>query len=572
MPPCDATLTTELLDPAGCTVATARQNIALGVWQQQTLRQEFALQDVQLWDLDTPQCYRVRSTVAVDGSGTDRTETSFGLRETRWDADHGFFLNGRPVKIKGVCCHHDHAAGGIAEDPAITEFRLRQLQSMGANAYRSAHHMPSQALLTLCDRLGLLVFAETRRMSSCADDLQALCSLVKAGRNHPSVFLWGIGNEEVFAQDQPEAARVTRTMVQTVRALDPTRPVTAAVVCWNSRERYPNAAPFLHGTQYLDVMGFNYGPGAWDDHHARMPQQPMIVTEAATNSGTRGCAETCEDAGQYCVWDPDNAEKVRSGPKAVRAHKGEDQWERCAARDYLAGLFVWTGFDYRGEPTPLGWPAVYSQFGICDYCGFEKDNFYYYQSAWGDQPVVHLFPHWNWAGRESQPMTLRCHTNCDEVELWVNGQSQGRRRLEAENVVCWEGIPYAPGTVEAKGYQNGQCVATDRIETTGPAAGLSAEVFAPQTGEPVHTVLVNLRVVDAAGRTVPTADPLLHFALEGCTLRGTGNGDPADHSAENLPLRRAFSGRAQLAVRVREGTPAVVQIRSAGLSTVTVTL
>ena len=307
-----------------------------------------------LWDLDNPLLYKAVSSIYIDGRLADRCITSFGVRDIYFDAQKGFFLNGTHLKIKGVCCHHDHAVGGIAANDCIQEYRLRQLKKMGANAYRSAHHMPTQELLEMCDRIGMLVFDETRRMSSCEDDLTALRTMVKRDRNHPSVFLWGIGNEEVFSQDKSETARTTRTMKMEVKKLDPTRPVTSAVVCWNGKERFSTAQNYIPVTKNLDVMGFNYCAQAWDDYHASVPDQPVIITEASSNSGTRGCYSTNESAANYYIYGDDNAEKVKSGKNAVRRGIAEQEWKLCSEREYLAGIFIWTGIDYRGEPTPLG--------------------------------------------------------------------------------------------------------------------------------------------------------------------------------------------------------------------------
>lgn len=351
--------------------------------------------------MDNPHLYSLTTNIIADGTVTDSTETTFGIRDIRFDADSGFYLNGKNLKIKGLCCHHDHAGVGIATDRSIFEHRIAQIESMGTNAYRSAHHMMTDEMLDICDRMGILVFDETRRMSSAPDDLAALRAMVRHGRNHPSVFLWGIGDEEIFSQDRPETSRTTITMKTEINKLDGTRPITSAVVCWNGKERFDNAANYIDVTKHLDIMGFNYCKQAWDDYHERMPHQPIIITEASSNSGTRGCYSTNEDIGQYYILDRNNAEKVKNKQKAVKKDFGEEEWKYFDERDYLAVIFLWTGMDYRGEPTPLAYPAVYYQFGIFDYCGFLKDNFYYYKSWWTSEPALRIFPHWNYTGQES---------------------------------------------------------------------------------------------------------------------------------------------------------------------------
>ena len=545
-------------------VARIKTEISVSAWDEAVCMQNVTLENAHLWDLDSPYLYTVTTNIYSDGTVTDSTRTHFGIRDIRFDADNGFFLNGRHVKIKGLCCHHDHAGHGIAADSEVQEYRIAQMKSMGANAYRSAHHMPTRSLLDICDRLGMLVFAETRRMSSAPDDLAALRTLVRAGRNHPSVFLWGIGNEEIFSQDRPETARTTLTMKAEVGKLDGTRPITSAVVCWNGQQRFDNAATYVPVTKNLDIMGFNYCRQAWDDYHARMPQQPVIITEAASNSWTRGCYDTDEAAGRYYLLDPDNETKVKSGIKAVKKDIGESDWKACAERDYLAGIFLWTGMDYRGEPTPLSYPAVYSQFGIFDYCGFKKDNFYYYKSWWTDETTVHLFPHWNHAGREGAPLTMYCYTNADEVELLVNGRSYGKRQVEKNWYASWENVIYEPGEVKAVAYRNGESIAGDVVRTTGAPYALSLTPYKSEIGM-YKTAIINVSVRDESGAVVPTADNEIHFEIEGGRLIGTGNGNSGDHASEKLPVRRAFNGLCQVSVRADGAGEIKVTAKANGL-------
>ncbi|MCM1044185.1 MAG: DUF4982 domain-containing protein [Candidatus Gastranaerophilales bacterium] len=540
------TVQSMICDAEGNVIAKTAEEILVEAWEEQTCVQKVELRDVRLWDLDDTYLYRLTTDLIVDGAPADSVDTDFGIRDIYFDADKGFYLNGKNRKIKGLCCHQDHAGVGIAMDKSIFQYRLEQMKRMGANAYRSAHHMMTSQMLDLCDRMGMLVFDETRRMSSAVSDLEALRTMVRHGRNHPSVFLWGIGNEEVFSQDRPETARTTRTMKAEIGKLDGTRPVTAAVVCWNGKERFDTAANYVDVTGNLDIMGFNYCKQAWDDYHERMPKQPVIITEASANSGTRGCYSTDEKSGQYYILDADNAEKVQNRQKAVKKDLAEDEWRYFARREYLSGIFLWTGFDYRGEQTPLGYPAVYSQFGIFDYCGFPKDNLYYYKSWWTDKPILHLFPHWNFTGQET--VTVYCYSNLDEVELFVNGKSYGRKTMEKNWYLSWDDVRYEKGVLKAVGYQNGESAMEEIVTTTGEAYRIELIPYRSEIADK-ETAIVNAVILDADGLVVPTADQEICFEVEGGKFLGTGNGNPGDHASEKAPARRAFHGLCQALVK-----------------------
>ncbi len=576
----EQTVTVEsvIKDGDGAVVGSNRTTVTVPVWENAISRFDAELEQVTLWDLENPYLYSVETRLYSCKGITDSTlekaeamrsdaeetmsdtvSTTFGLRHTYFDANRGFFLNGKKVRIQGLCCHHDHAGVGIAATDDIIRYRLQKMKEMGMNAYRSAHHPPAAELLDDCDRMGILVFDEVRRMSSNREDLEALRYMVKRDRNHPSVFLWGIGNEEIFSQDRPETARTTVTMRMEVRKLDPTRPITSAVVCWNGKERFTHARNYLGVTGELDVMGFNYCKTAWDDYHEVRPEQPVIITEASSNSWTRGCYETNEELGQYFVFDAENATKCKSGKKAERADMGESEWKYFAEREYLAGIFLWTGFDYRGEPTPLAYPAVYTQFGILDTCGFEKDNFYYYQSWWQEKPVLHLFPYWNFGGREGQALNVYCYSNLDEVELFVNGKSYGRKTMEKNWYLSWDNVIYEPGTLSAKGYRDGVEVLSEKVETTGTPYALQMEVK-NTCNDSVGTIIIKVSVTDEQGRVVPTADDEILFEVSGVgEFLGCGNGNPGDRDSDKKPHRRAFNGLCQLLVRTT-GEAGVVKV------------
>lgn len=542
---------------------------AIAAWDKKTFVQSVSLENVTLWDIHNPYLYTVEITIYVDGLAIDSEQASLGIRKIEFNAEKGFFLNDRHVRIQGLCCHHDHAGVGIAIPDEVWEYRLEQMKKMGANAYRSAHHQPSCEVLDICDRMGILVLDETRRMSSAPADLEELRTVIKHGRNHPSVILWGIGNEEIFSQDRPETIRTTITMRQEVRKLDDTRPITSAVVCWNGVERFDTAQKYIAVTKELDVMGFNYCKTAWSDYHESMPKQPIIITEASANSWTRGCYETDESRGQYYIYDKENADKCINAKKAVKKDMAENEWKQFAESPYLSGIFLWTGMDYRGEPTPLSYPAVYSQFGIFDYCGFEKDNFYYYQSWWQNEPVLHIFPHWNYYGQEGKKLIMYGYSNLEEVELLVNGKSYGKKEVEKNWYVSWDEVIYEPGQVAARGYRNGDVVIEKKIETTGNPANIVIEPYQKQVVAG-KTALFKISIVDEKGRVVPTADNELYFSVEGAgSFLGCGNGNPGDHASDKMPFRRAFNGLCEVLVHVehQKDTKVILKVSAVGLKT-----
>lgn len=542
-------------DDEDMTAAESECSFTVKEWDETECCEKLFIENIRTWSLNDPYLYTAVVSVYEKGVLCDEYSVKFGIRDIRFDADKGFFLNGEHIKIKGVCCHHDHAGVGIAVPDSVNEYRIRRIKEMGANAFRSSHYPASPALLDICDRLGMLVFSETRRMSSAPEDLECLHSMVKRGRNHPSIFLWGIGNEEIFSQHRPETAGTTRTMTAEIKKLDNTRPVTSAVVCWDGEQRYDNAEKYVDVTKNLDIMGFNYCQTAWDDYHRRMPAQPVIITEESSNSWTRGCRCTDESRGHYYAFDSDNFNKCQAGAKAVRKEMGEKAWRAAAERDYLAGMFVWTGFDYRGEPTPLKYPAVYTQFGIFDYCGFPKDNYYYYKSWWGSEDVLHIFYDRN---------KIYCYSNFDEVEIFAGDKSYGRKTMDRNWYLEWENVVYEKGDLTAKGFRNGEIIMEKIIQTAGDPYKIDVRAYNEAAGD---TMIFNISILDKNGRLVPDADNKLSFEITGGILLGTGNGNPGDHDSEKTNERRAFNGLCQVLARAdRESGAVRITVKSDGLN------
>ena len=475
-----------------------------------------ALSSPILWSPESPKLYKLVTTVENDGKIIDRTETEFGIRTLAFDADKGFLLNGKPYVVKGTCDHQDAAGVGWALPDALQYFRVAKLKEMGGNAIRTAHNEPTGELLEACDRLGMLVMDESRTVGSDADNLAQLAFQIRRDRNHPSVFVWSIGNEEPI-QNSPLAARVATTMQKLIHQLDPSREVTYAASVGNE---------FTGMNSVTDVRGWNYHIDYIDAYHKDHPTQPEIGTEQASSMTTRGIYAKDPARGYQSAYDVQ--ENRRDGNDTA-----ESWWTFFDARPWLSGGFAWAGFDYRGETAPYGWPCISSHYGIIDTCGFPKDTFYYYQAWWTTNTVLHLLPHWNWPGKEGQNIDVWCYSNCKEVELFLNGQSLGRQTMKKDSHLEWE-VKYAPGKLSAKGYNDGQVAAETKVETTGvPAAVQLTPDRATINADGEDCSVVTVAVTDAQGRVVPVADNLVHFQISGPgKIIGVGNGDPSCHEPD----------------------------------------
>jgi beta-galactosidase len=381
--------------------------------------------------------------------------------------------------------------------------------------------------------MGMMMMCETRQMSSSPEGLAQLETMIKRYRNSPSIILWSIGNEENHLQTDmsEQGAKIAATMVRRCHELDPTRVVSAAVNGDNGKGV----------SEALDIIGFNYNLKFPDDYHKQHPKMPVYGSETASTVSTRGVYQTDPLRNTLSAYDENHPEW---------AELAEEWWKFYGTREWLAGGFAWTGFDYRGEPTPYGWPSINSNFGIVDTCGFPKDNFFYYKAWWTKQPVLHLFPHWNWEGREGEEIPVWVHSNLDEVELLLNGKSLGRQKVPRLGHVDWK-VRYEPGTITARGWKEGKLALTEERTTTGAAAALRLTTERMQIdadGEDVAILTVS--AVDSQGRAVPTADVLIDFKVTGeGALIGVGNGDPNCQESDKEPRRSLFSGLAQAIVQ-----------------------
>lgn len=516
----DFRITQTIMDANGNRIASdLLDNLSLDAAGSRYYSVDMNVDNPRLWSTDNPYLYTLVTDIYSSDSLVDNYKTKFGIRTIRFDPNKGFFLNGIHVEIKGTNDHQDFEGVGTAVPDPLQVFRVERLKAMGSNAIRCAHNPPAPAFLDVCDSLGMLVIDENRLMGTSPEQLNQLKRMIVRDRNHPSIILWSIGNEEWAIEGNVKGARIASDMQDFAHRLDPTRPTTAAC-----------SGGWGHGiSRVIQVMGYNYiFNGDIDKHHADFPDQPAVGTEESTSPATRGTYVT--DAAKGHMEQSD------------RDHSGrgiEVGFKFYAERPFLSGLFFWTGFDYRGEPNPFGWPQVNSQSGILDLCGFPKDIFYYLKSQWTSKPVLHLLPHWNWGtalpedGKQNRVIDVWAYSNCDSVELFLNGKYLGGSPVPEYSHASWK-VKYEPGTLLAKGFRGGNEVITDQDETTGDPVALSLipdrqKIAADGEGVSVVTV----RVEDLRGRTVPTADNEIVFAVKGPgKIIGIGNGDPASHEPE----------------------------------------
>jgi beta-galactosidase len=529
----DATVSAYITDRSGQKlVQGGEQPLSLPVNKDGTVSQTLQVTHPQLWSLDDPYLYRAVVLVHAGGRTVDSMTVRFGIRTITIDKDKGLFLNGQPVKVQGVCCHQDHAGVGSALPDYLQYYRIQLLKEMGVNGYRTSHNPPTPELLDACDSLGMLVLDETRLLNSGEEYGAEFERLILRDRNHPSVFMWSIGNEEWVIQQSNTGKRIAQHQILRQQELDPYRTCTYAA----------NVGNYYTGVnEVIPVRGFNYNLFGLDAYRAAHPDQPIIGTEVASTVSTRGIYK--KDTVNAYVPDYDSV----APPWASTA---EYWWRIAATREWFMGGFAWTGFDYRGEPTPFSWPDINSHFGIMDMCGFPKTVYYYYQSWWTGKDVLHIAPHWNWKGREGQPIPVWVNTNADNVELFLNGKSLGKKDMPRNGHLEWI-VNYSPGKLEAVAYKKGRRL-TAMVETTGQPEKIVIHSSKPTLLAEGHdAIVVNISVVDHQGREVPDAAALLHFsAAGGAKIIGVGNGDPSSHEPDQYPdgdwQRRLFNGKCQV--------------------------
>jgi beta-galactosidase len=578
---------TRIFDAAGRQVATKTVTGIALIDSLQTAYNELTVQRPRLWSVNDPYLYHVTTQVLKGTTVLDEETSSLGVRTFHFDAATGFYLNGAPLKILGVCNHHDLGALGAAFNTRAAERQLEILKAMGTNAIRTAHNPPAPELLDLCDRMGFLVMDEAfdmwRKRKNKQDYHQNfeewsrrdLADMVRRDRNHPSVFIWSIGNE-IREQFDSTGLTITRQLAAIVKSEDSTRPVTSALT-----ENFPEKN-FIYQSGALDVLGFNYKLEAYGELPARFPGQKFLATETSSALATRGHYDMPSDSNR--LWPPDskspftgNTDLTVSAYDHVYAYWGsshEDGWKAVKKYSHMAGIFIWAGFDFLGEPVPYPWPARSSYYGVVDLAGFPKDAYYLYQSEWTDKAMLHLFPHWNW--QPGKVVDVWAYYNgADEVELFLNGRSLGRKKKAGDSLhVQWR-VPFEPGTLKAVSRLNGKTVLTREIKTAGQPAQL--ELVADRkairaNGEDLSFVTV--RVLDAAGNLVPRADNLVNFTIRGAgELAGVDNGLQTSMESFKAPQRKAFNGLCLAIVRSKKQSgPIIVVATSEGLPPATLSL
>jgi beta-galactosidase len=584
-----------IVDGAGREVARSDTSFLLAAAQQVQLEQRLHVASPRLWSVEVPNLYTLRTAVLDGGRPADETSTTFGVRTIAYDKDRGFLLNGVPVKLRGVNLHHDGGAVGAAVPEAVWQRRLLVLKAMGANAIRTSHNPPAPEFLDLCDRLGFLVMAEAfdewtigkvpegYHQYFAAWSERDVTDFIHRDRNHPSIVLWSAGNE-IGEQSTPDGAQVLRRLVDMFHREDPTRPVTTGndnIVA----DGHPATAAFLNGE---DVVGYNYVDRwherreifAEPDRHDH-PEWKMVGTESGS------IFQSFDE--QYSLGDD---------PAVVRPNytsgmtQAERLWKWVMLHDYFAGDFMWTGVDYIGESA---WPFKGFASGATDITGRPKDAYYLYQSLWTDRPVLHLFPHWNWAGRVGQVIPVLAYTNCNSVELFLNGRSLGEKRIEfpaqgtsggwnsyAQPVVrattndlhlSWD-VPYEPGILRAVGKRRDGTVACNaELRTAGPPAAIRLSPDRDTvTAAPGDVALVTFEIVDSGGTVVPTADDLVRFAVTGGSIVALDNADLQDHDPYQSDHRHAFNGRGLAILRATQPGLLTLTASANGLRGASVTI
>ena len=597
----------KIISPAGVQVASASKKLSLNPSAKSTSSlSQLKVSRPQIWSCETPYIYKVVTTIEQNGKVVDTYETPTGFRTFKFDAEKGFSLNGKSMKINGVCQHHDLGCLGAAVNEDALYRQLRILKEMGTNAVRCSHNPPAPELLAMCDTMGLIVMDESfdmwRRRKTKNDyarffDQWAerdLTDLVLRDRNHPSILMWSIGNEVLEQWSSADADTLSaeqanlilnaghdastlshgtemsvnsllcKNLCEIIRRLDNTRPITAGC-------NEPDPKNHLFKSGALDIIGFNYHHQWVKDVPKNFPGKPFIFSESVSALQTRGFYMMPSDSVYKAPiewWlpyqDPSFQCSAYDNMHASWSSTHEETWDVVKHNDFVGGQFIWTGFDYIGEPTPYGFPARSSYFGIVDLAGFPKDSYYMYQSEWTDKQVLHLFPHWNWL--EGQDIDLWCYyNNADEVELFINGRSQGvkAKKDDHEYHLMWR-VKFEPGEVKAVARKNGKVVAEKTIRTSGAPAQLrmtSDRIRFGNNPNGDNLAFITVEVIDKDGNLCPRADDQVFFEVEGGRIVGVDNGNPISMERFKDTKRKAFNGKCLVVVATDGGD---VTVRAKG--------
>lgn len=582
-----------LIDKDGKEIAGINNSESVGIGENISMNQSLKVSNPILWSIDNPYLYKIVTRIEQNGKLVDEYETPLGIRYFSFDPNKGFFLNGESIKIKGVCNHHDLGFLGAAVNTRAIERQLEILKEMGCNGIRTSHNPPAPELLDLCDKMGFIVMDEAfdmwRKKKSPYDYSQYfpewherdLTDLILRDRNHPSIFMWSIGNEileqwshinadtldlqqanmvlnfantlnkkDIDAKELHVNSLLTIKLADIAKKLDPTRPITTG-----NNETEPSNHIFRSGA--MDIIGFNYHENNWVNFHEKFPNQKLIITESTSGLMSRGYYEMPSDSMNIWPerWDKPFERPVHHCSSYDNCHvpwgsTHEDTWRLVKNYDHISGVYLWTGFDYLGEPTPFWWPSRSSYFGVIDLAGFPKDIYYMYQSEWTNKDVLHIFPHWNW--KEGQIVDIWAYfNNADEVELFLNGLSLGKKAKEKDVYHVFWRVPFQKGTLKAVSYKDGKEVLTREVKTTGDP--ISIKLTADRQtikADGKDLSFITVEALDAEGNPVPVADNLINFTIEGDGfIAGTDNGDPTDPNSLKKPSRKLFSGKALAVVQ-----------------------
>lgn len=508
----------------GTALAFASCKGIIPLCERKTVKYSTTVTDPALWDVDAPNLYTVKTVLKMGDEKIDENSTRIGFRTVELDPNKGMFLNGRHIVIKGVCCHQDFGLAGLALPDNIARYRVKLIKEMGANGFRTAHYQHCTATMDALDELGFIVMDEARWFGTDDDSVEQLTTLVKRDRNRPSVVFWSTSNEEkVHVSDVGE--RIHKALYQVIRKLDKTRFITAA------QDSDPvNSFIYSH----CDAIGINYRLETYDAVHEKWPNKAIMASEC-------GAAPNSRD------WHfPDSYGRVTSYDKDMNSYflGREKTWKHVSCREYMIGMYQWAAIDYRGESN---WPVLCSRSGSFDLFLQKKSGFYLNRSHWTEEPMVHIVPHWNFKGLEGESIKVTVYTNCDELELLLNGESLGRKKIEKYGRGEWD-VQYAPGTLRVEGYRNGEPVAEDERVTTGEPCRLRLTQNAECVADGSQCALFTCEVLDDDGRAVPDASEFVEFFTTGdAKIVGTGS-DICDHTRVAEPKRKMYMGKISVAV------------------------
>jgi beta-galactosidase len=581
------TLKTAIYDAKGRQVASVASSGIILEDSVTPVGQKILVKNPNLWSIENPYLYKAVSQIEYEGKILDDYETPFGIRYFNFDSEKGFSLNGELVKIKGVCNHHDLGCLGTAVNTRAIERQLEILKEMGCNGIRTSHNPPAPELLDLCDRMGFIVMDEAFDMwekSKTEFDYHLafkewykkdLEDLIRRDRNHPSVFIWSIGNEviEQWNKEDSSGSVIAKKLASIVKNLDPTRPVTSA--CNSTDPSNP-----VIKSDALDIIGYNYSHEKYPEIPKIYPGKAFIATETNSALATRGSYDMPSDSIRRWPprWDlpllngnPDYTCSSYDNCSTPWGTTHEETWKIVKKYDFISGMFIWTGFDYLGEPTPYDWPARSSYFGIMDLAGFPKNGYYFYQVEWTDEPVLYVFPHWNW--KDGSIIDVWTYTNYDEVELFLNGESCGKKQKTEDNYKLVWRLKYAPGTIKAIATKEGRKPLAKEIKTAGEPAKIVLEADRNRINADGRDLsFVTVKVVDEEGTLVPHADNLINFDLQGeGFIAGVDNGCQTSHEPFKANYRKAFNGMCLVVVQAKEECGQItLEATSEGLEPATV--